>query len=73
MDEKLYVFYDMGSCNFGDHECGLEPFNTDAEVQSFVDKLVARSVPDELTITVIKGRIVADNACTPITIHIQET
>lgn len=52
----FYVHYESGSCNYGDHSTGLEPFATQEEADKFINELYAKH-GDDVTVSMIKGEM----------------
>jgi hypothetical protein len=55
---KFYVYWNAGSCNYGDHRCGLQDHETLEQAKAHVEKLKSEQYWDDKTddVTIIQGR-----------------
>ncbi len=59
VERRIYfVFYDFGSCNYGDHQTGLEPFSTEEAARTRIAQLKKEQY--DPTISLIRGEMLDD-------------
>lgn len=53
---KFYVFWEMGSCMYGDHKTGQEACDTHAAAMEFVEWL--RKEDKDVSVWIVDGKLV---------------